>query len=248
MNNKKYLRLHSTVSIKYRIFFFLFILLISQTHAQGFSLSIIPTVKDLVSSKSLTENSVVRVLGYYEVGDGGSAEYIIKENSTSTDSQNDYYIELKGGMKAYLLEPSFINYKMFGAKGNGVSNDAVEIAKAHEYANAKNLPVVNTKGEFWLKEVHKIYIETDVNWGNTIFYIDEKYNTKQDPRFEVRSKNSPQEIKFSEDEKKELLSSLNSGVTTIPMLEPFKNHLLIMQDREDRVGYRYGARYNSSSW
>ncbi len=226
--------------------FLLFSFSVLPFFARG-TIVVIPTVEELTRDTKLEENMVVRVLGYYEVGDGGSAEYLVTEKSAK-DSLNEYYVELTNGLKALLLKPNTINYKIFGAKGNGVCNDAVEIAKAHAYANANNIPVVNRNGEFWLKEAVKINIQTDVDWGETVFHINEKYNNQRIPRFEVKSRKKPQHITLSDSEKKELIASLNSRENIIPLLEPYKNHLISIADANDRVGFRFGAIYKGASW
>ncbi len=211
-------------------------------------LIVFSTVKELINDNELAVNNVAKVLGYYEVNDGGAAEYIIKDINPEDVSLEEYHIELSNGLKAFLLEPQTINYRIFGAKGDGYNNDAVQISKAHSYANAKNVPIVNHKGEFWLKEIEKIIIQTDVDWGNTVFHIDEKYNSLTDFRFEVTPKDNPKDIVLSAEEKKELLSDLNSGKTIIPTLEPYKNHLIIIADSNDRIGFRAGASYKGQSW
>jgi len=206
------------------------------------------TVNELINDDGLAVNNVVRVLGYYEINDGGAAEYIIKDPNSGDTSLEEHHITLLNGLKAFLLEPQTINYKMFGTKGDSISNDAVQISRAHHYANAKNIPIVNHKGEFWLKENEKIIIQTDVDWGNTIFHIDEKYNSLTDFRFEVTSKDNPKDIMLSPEDKKNLLSDLNSGKMIIPTLEPHKNHLIIIADSNDRTGFRAGASYKGQSW
>ena len=35
----------------------------------------------------------------------------------------------------------FVTYEQFGAKGDGVTDDAAAIKAAHDYANEQNLPV-----------------------------------------------------------------------------------------------------------
>lgn len=248
-------------SIKASILFksICFLILLSFTFNEGYAsdisyngfktqLIVYSTVNELINDKELTENSVVRVLGYYKMNDGGSANYIIKDNNSEDNLSNEYHIKLSNGLKAFLLEPQAINYRMFGAKGDSINNDAVQISKAHDYANAKNIPVVNYNGEFWLKEVQKIIIQTSVDWGNTVFHIDEKYNSLTQFRFEVISKDNPKEILFTEEEKGVLLSALNSGKTTIPILKPYKNHMIVIADSKDRVGSRSGSSSPGRTW
>jgi len=206
------------------------------------------TVYDLINDRSLKENDFVRVLGYYEINDGGDAEYIIKKSpGPDEDNHTDYLIDLSNGLKAILLRPKSVNYKVFGARGDGDNNDAVQIARAHAYANANNIPVINRVGEYWLKDIVRIIIHTDVDWGKTIFHIDEKYNTINDHRFEIISQHKPVDIKFSEDEKKELLQTLTPGSLFVPILEKFKNHFVVIADNNDRIAYRSGSTFTGQS-
>ncbi|WP_157279135.1 hypothetical protein [Proteiniphilum acetatigenes] len=211
-------------------------------------LIVFSTVNELINDDGLAVNNIARILGYYEINDGGAADYIIKYVDPGNSSLEEYHITLSNGLKAFLLEPQTINYKMFGAKGDSINNDAVQISKAHRYANARNIPIVNHKGEFWLKENEKIIIQTDVDWGNTVFHIDEKYNSLTDFRFEVTSKENPKNIVLSAEEKKKLLLDLNSDKMVIPTLKPYKNHLIIITDSNDRIGFRAGASYKGQSW
>lgn len=207
------------------------------------------TIADLLHDQSLKVNDVVKVLGYYSIDDGGAAEYIIKNLDFEEDSlTNNFYFEITNGLNALLLEPQTVNYKMFGAKGDGASNDAVQIAAAHKYANSKSIPVINKNGEFWLKEIEKIIIQTDVDWGNTIFHIDEKFNNLKEYRFEVTSKFQPKEINLSDKGKEELIHTLKPGVTYLSILESFKNHFILIADSNDRIGFRAGDSYNGQSW
>jgi len=211
-------------------------------------LMIISTTNELINDSDLVVDDVVKVLGFYEVNDGGAAEFIIKDENSKDVLSGEYHIKLSNGLYALLLEPLSVNYKMFGAIGDGINNDAVQISKAHQYANTRDIPIVNHKGEFWLKEIEKISIQTDVDWGNTIFHIDEKHNSLTDFRFEVTSKDRPHEIILSEEDKKSFLSAINSGKSTIPILKPYYNHLLVIADSDDRIGFRSGASYKGKSW
>lgn len=44
----------------------------------------------------------------------------------------------------------YVSYKMFGATGDGVTDDFPSIANCHNYANANNLPVINFDGSYYI--------------------------------------------------------------------------------------------------
>lgn len=220
----------TTLKLKWILYIILFIVSLSKSYPSELFIedykikqTVYSSVIELINYKELSENDIVRVLGYYDLNDGGYAEYIIKKLNPNEISSGEYFIELSNDFKAFLIEPKTVNYKMFGAKGDGINNDAIQISKAHQYANSKDIPIVNYKGEYWLKEIDKIIIQTNVDWGNTIFHIDEKYNKRTDYRFEVTSKNKSFNIHLSSDQKKELLNTLKPGETGIAYLFETKN-------------------------
>ncbi|MCA9278473.1 MAG: tail fiber domain-containing protein [Phycisphaeraceae bacterium] len=91
----------------------------------------------LDSNQIFSTGDVVRVLGYYEAGDGGAAlwKYFGASAPTShnayvstTDSMMDpHYFELASGQ--------FINAKMFGATGDGTSDDTTAVNKLLSYTD-----------------------------------------------------------------------------------------------------------------
>src|SRR5690606_1146072 len=144
------------------------------------------------------------------INDGGAAEYIIVKTS-EYNLKKEFAIALQANLSAVLVHPGYVNYKMFGAVGDGQNNDNIQIKNAHDYANKKNIPVINYSGEFWLKEVHKVQIFTSVQWGNTVFHIDEKFNSKSGNRFEIPPSKPAITIKLTDKDKKEVLSLLKPG-------------------------------------
>lgn len=74
-----------------------------------------------------------------------------------------------------------ITYEMFGAKGDGVSDDFNAINKTHKYANANNLTVVgNSKANYYIKDiVSTIPIRTNVDWNGCKFTIDDRGVSQQ---------------------------------------------------------------------
>ena len=85
------------------------------------------TVNDLKEAKNLTIGTIAKTLGYYELGDGGSATYIIND----TDISNDINIlRLNNGLVATLVINNIINVKQFGAKGDGIKDDTLYIQEA----------------------------------------------------------------------------------------------------------------------
>lgn len=74
----------------------------------------------------LTGGGAARTLGYYELGDGGGAEYKIKSSS------ENYYEELENGLIAELNIKEKINVKQLGAYGDGIHDDTNAIDEAFD--------------------------------------------------------------------------------------------------------------------
>ncbi|MEF3313379.1 hypothetical protein PV433_31300 [Paenibacillus sp. GYB004] len=201
------------------------------------------TLLELSSVPDLEENQIVRTTGYYTAGDGGGAEYIIRTAQLPEDGGS--VINLANGLQAHLLPVPSVNYALFGAKGDGVGDDGVPIKKAHAYANSAKLPVIQLSGEFWIKETNLIPIQTNVQWGQTIFHIDESYNVRDKQRFLISSAKLQQTISLGAAEKAALLSKLKPGTTIISELAAYKNCLVIVADSNDRIGIRAGYAGNT---
>ena len=61
-------------------------------------------------------------LGYYNISDGGAAQYKIVNESEK------YYEELNNHLKAELIVQDEINAKQIGTYGNGINDDSDKIS------------------------------------------------------------------------------------------------------------------------
>ena len=75
------------------------------------------TVADMKADTKLQEGDLVETMGYYEVNDGGAAQYIIKNSSSK------YYETLNNNLLAELIYNHILNVKCFGARGDNSTND-----------------------------------------------------------------------------------------------------------------------------
>lgn len=196
---------------------------------------------------SVKAGMLLHTAGYYAMGDGGAGTYLASPEAPDKDLAASV-LPLKNGLTAVIVNAASVNYKLFGARGDGSQDDGVQIKAAHAYANHFHIPVINLTGEFWLKETNQIVIRTDVQWGNTVFHFDEKYNSKSNYRFEVLSRQPAAAIQLDPEQKKKFLEQLKPGVQVIPELAPYRNSLVIVADKDDRIGYRAGAKYKDQSW
>lgn len=202
------------------------------------------TVEALKAWAEPRPGALAETLGFHAPGDGGGALYRIEAPNERLASNEADVIALEGGLVAVLLEGEAVNYRMFGAVGDGENDDGVQIKLAHAYANRHRLPVVNPTGEFWIRQTNGITIQTNVSWGNTIFHIDERYNDQRTPRFVVLGAEPTRTLELDEELKRVLLERIRPGVQIIPELAPWAGHLVSVQDSGDRIGIRAGYEGN----
>ncbi len=205
------------------------------------------TAQLLKSLGSLDEGALVETAGFYVPGDGGEALYRIQKVNDEVQPNGADVIALKNGQVAMLLENEAVNYRMFGAVGDGESDDGVQIKLAHEYANRHRIPVINLSGEFWVKQVNNIEITTNVHWGSTTFHIDERFNHRRFPRFVVLNDEPTQTLELDKETKAILLEKIRPGVQIINELAPYAGHLITVEDVNDRIGIRAGN-YSKRGW
>lgn len=205
---------------------------------------LIETVEAMVGNKKVKEDQVVKTLGYYAINDGGQGEYLICKNTKDVA----FSILLDNGLYAVPINLTAVNYKVFGSKCNGIDDDGIYILKAHQYAVKYNVPINNLSGEFWIKDTNGIPIQTSVNWGETIFHIDEAYNTPKAFKFSVDSKKKKIVKTFSNEQKQSILKELVPGVDVVTEFKNLSGSLIYIEDENDRIGFRAGASFDGQSW
>lgn len=198
-------------------------------------------VGEMKQDRSIKVADYIKTFGYHAVDDGGHATYQVVQQADQQVDEGEY-VRLHADLLAKLINVKSVNYKMFGAKADGENDDGMQIKSAHDYANKYNIPVNNPSGDFWIKRANNISIQTNVQWGNTKFHIDERYNSTT-PRFSVRGRQESKAAVLSSKDKKAVLEGLKNKDTTIPALARYVNSLAVIVDANDN----FGARYSGSS-
>ncbi|MBO5879911.1 MAG: hypothetical protein J6Q68_05110 [Clostridia bacterium] len=160
--------------------------------------------------------------------------------------------------------PNYVRYEDFGAIGDGIHDDFDAIKAAHEYANANGLDVIcNSNGTYRIGNTSideteakpAIKIQTNVDWSNAKFIIDDSDITEDMPAKKnalFRICRDGEDIIFTEENDtpngaikrinaeggfKANISRLNLGIGYSAML-------LVTND-EKKVYIRYGVNSNS---
>ena len=82
------------------------------------------TVAEMLSATNLIAGSFAKTQGYYEIGDGGGAEYVI----VSEEPSDSIYETLNSGLYAKMIINNRTIYtKQTGAKGDGTTDDTTKI-------------------------------------------------------------------------------------------------------------------------
>lgn len=140
----------------------------------------------------------------------------------------------------------YITYEMFGAVGDGVTDDLPAIVKAHAEANAKSLPVKAKEGATYYLRGHGCIavIQTSTDWTGARFIIDDSgiiegqdFEARRKPVFQVTSRRA--EIPLS-------IDSLRQGQTTLA--NPTGEDLYVLVRNANHRDYiRWGLNQNNGT-
>ena len=202
------------------------------------------TSTTIESIPDLARDQWIRTAGFHDPGDGGGALYRIEEGANGNGADR---IAIKDRLVASLQESTSVNYRMFGAIGDGENDDGVQIKRTHEYANEHGVPVINLSGEYWIKQTNDIPIRTNVSLGQTTFHIEERYNSRSNPRFVIENDRPSESLVDDAELKTALLDQVKPGTQLIHELAPYAGCLITVADEEDRIGIRAGN-YSKSGW
>ena len=151
----------------------------------------------------------------------------------------------------------YLNYEMFGLDGSkkyynpidgkyytdsGYTNeytpdDGIKIRHIHELANLNNVPVINTGGDFVIRQTRHIPVRTNTDLGNTNFLIDEAGNGGSPYVFRIESDNPETQLTLD-------LGQLHKGQVEIPHLAEYEGYIGIIEDELSHVGLRSGNAQN----
>jgi hypothetical protein len=134
-----------------------------------------------------------------------------------------------------------VRYSAFGARGDGVTDDFAAIVQAHEFANARGLPVRADDGAtYYIGGAGKTaVIQTDTDFGTARFLVDDTQVKNRNANiFEVTSQQHPFKLAG--------VTSLRRNQEKIDVSLPGPCLITVTNSKIKRY-IRYGANQNSGS-
>lgn len=90
-------------------------------------------VETLRQDRTLMPGMAAYTLGYYAADDGGGAVYIVRSKTDADTDNGGSIIILDNGNVAELIPPEVVRAEIFGAHGDGVSDDSDALQKMLDY-------------------------------------------------------------------------------------------------------------------
>lgn len=80
-------------------------------------------VAEMKASDKIKEGYTLKTQGFYTAGDGGGADYVVKDTANNYTPDEASIITLKNNLFAHLIIQDVLNVKQMGAYGDGIHDD-----------------------------------------------------------------------------------------------------------------------------
>ena len=117
------------------------------------SLLIFNSVAEMKSAENIVNGSTCKTLGYYEIDDGGSAIYKVREKTEEDVENNGNIIFVQNDLIAEIVIDNSVNINQFGAKGDNSTDNTTAIQNCFDYAREKNIEVIIPSGIYLVSQL-----------------------------------------------------------------------------------------------
>lgn len=106
------------------------------------------TVNDMKNSTKLSTNCKVRTFGYFELNDGGGADYLIREKTAEDEETGNIIFINNTSLVAELIPSLFLNSLQFGCIFDGVTDTTTNLQNFINYLQNKNITGILKSGTY----------------------------------------------------------------------------------------------------
>lgn len=99
------------------------------------------TLQDAIAADLQPERQTIKTQGYHTLNDGGAMEYRVVPNGTGTNDGGSYVGMVNGNQLEAVFPEAPISIILFGAKGDGTTDDLSILNQVITYSSNNNKPV-----------------------------------------------------------------------------------------------------------
>lgn len=138
------------------------------------------TTVEMLEDTNLKNGMKVKTLGYYEINDGGGADFIILSNELIENLQG-LKINVDENLKALFIG-SELNLNQFGAKGDSISDDTEFIQNAINYCSENNilLKAIENKTYLFSSTLSITNDYLDIDFNNATLKASSNFSSESD--------------------------------------------------------------------